>query len=224
MTNSELSFHDLLEAILRQRAKAFTAFSVVMLAAILITLFAPRTYVSEAHLFVRLGRENVVLDPTATLGESKTVSVSQSREHELNTVATILKSRQLAEKVVSAVGYAAILEDRADEQVAAASVVNVSGLPESLSPSLEITDRDKAIRHLSKNLRVEPVSQTNLVRILYKSHDAELSRNVVSRLIDTYLEEHARLHRSPGAHQFLADQTEKMQQDLQTAEDSANSF
>src|SRR5215475_9351413 len=33
-------------------------------------LFAPRTYRSEAKIFLRLGRESVGLDPTATTGQT----------------------------------------------------------------------------------------------------------------------------------------------------------
>ena len=85
------------------------AFLAVLAGTALVTILSPRAYRSQAKLFVRLGRENATLDPTATVGQAPVVAVQQSRENEINTAVEILKSRVLTEKVVDAVGPAAIL-------------------------------------------------------------------------------------------------------------------
>ena len=77
----------------------------------LYVLFAPRQYRSEAKLFVRIGRENVGLDATTTLGQSSPVtSLPMSREEEINTVVAILESRGLLEKVVDSIGAETVLD------------------------------------------------------------------------------------------------------------------
>jgi uncharacterized protein involved in exopolysaccharide biosynthesis len=68
---------------------------------------APRTYVSEARLFVRVGRESVTLDPTATTGQN--ISVYESRESELSSVVDVIQSRVVVEHVVDGLGPLVVL-------------------------------------------------------------------------------------------------------------------
>ena len=91
----------------RHKGKGICWFIVVVAAAAAVILYWPRGYRSEAKLFVRLGRESVSLDPTATLGQ--TIAVSESRENEINSILEILKSREIAERVVDLVGPELIL-------------------------------------------------------------------------------------------------------------------
>src|SRR5437773_1976209 len=91
-----LSFHDLGRALFRHKGKATLFFLAVLAGVTLWTLLSPRAYRSQAKLFVRLGRENATLDPTASFGQPPVVAVPQSRENEINTAAEILKSRVLA--------------------------------------------------------------------------------------------------------------------------------
>jgi polysaccharide biosynthesis protein PslE len=69
---------------------------------------APRVFRSAAKLFVRMWRESVTLDPTATTGQ--VVAAADSRESEVNAVVELLGSRALAEKMVDQFGPTAILE------------------------------------------------------------------------------------------------------------------
>ena len=94
------TLRDIYCALFRHKRKAIAFFLAVMTLVTLLTIFSPRVYRSEGTLFVRLGRENMTLDPTVTLGQEPTVAMSQSRENEINSVAEILQSRQLIEKVV----------------------------------------------------------------------------------------------------------------------------
>ena len=52
-----------------QRRPMALAFGGAMSIAVLYITFCPKTYTSEAKLFVRVGRESVSLDPTATTGQ-----------------------------------------------------------------------------------------------------------------------------------------------------------
>ena len=105
---------DVRRALYRHKCKAVCFFLAVMGTVTLITIFAPKIYRSEGKLFVRLGRENVALDPTATLGEKPIITVPLTRENEINSVVEILRGRVVIEKVVDAIGPEAIL-DQHDE-------------------------------------------------------------------------------------------------------------
>ena len=189
----------------------------VVLAATMVTIgLAPRSYQSEATLLVRLGRENVGLDPTVTLGESKTISLSQSRAQEINTVASILRTRNLLTQVAARVGPEAILNGKGISDAEDGVDPNVS--PGTWPDSADTGANDEAARRLEKNIRVEPIKESNLVRVVFESPDPALSQRVIDTLIDCYLTEHTRIHRTPGAHQFLADQTTKLREELADAE------
>ena len=54
--------------------------------------------------------------------------------------------------------------------------------------------------------------------ISYDAGSPALAQNVVSRMIEYFLEEHVRLNRTPGAQEFLAKQTAEIRQRLQDKE------
>ena len=161
-------------------------FVLVMGAAVAVTVLSPRVYRSEAKLFVRLGRENATLDPTATLGRDPIVAVPVMRDSEINSVVEILASRSLAEQVVDALGPQTILErpSRQQGQVAASegSTASAEALPdvnqasvgttglrglvdsvdwtgwlERLNLATPLGERDRAIARLTKRLNVHCV-------------------------------------------------------------------
>jgi uncharacterized protein involved in exopolysaccharide biosynthesis len=181
----------------------FSALTMIVVAAVI--LFSPRAYRSTAELFVRLGRENVTLDPTATLGQNPVVAVPSTRENEINTVVEVLKSRALLERVVSRLGSAALLE-------------GVRGGDEPEDARERALRQSKALRQLSRGLTVEAVKKTNVVRIDFEAASPEAAQEVVTALVELYLEHHARLNRTPGAHQFLQEQASQARAQLLRAE------
>ena len=84
-----------------------------------IIIFYPRSYVSAAKLYVRVGREIATLDPTATTGE--TIAVRIDQEHEINSLLDILESRGIAERVVDVVGVERVLAGGSTPGVSTAS-------------------------------------------------------------------------------------------------------
>ena len=78
----------------------------------------PRTYESEAKLMIRVGRESVSLDPTATT--SPTLTLHKTLEEEVITALEVLNSRQVAETVVDKLGAKAILSGELPDAVSAA--------------------------------------------------------------------------------------------------------
>jgi uncharacterized protein involved in exopolysaccharide biosynthesis len=184
----------------RHWRKAASAVIIVFAATALITWLMPRAYRSQAKLFVRLGRENATLDPTVTMGQAPVVSFQQTRENEMNTAVEILKSRVLIEKVVDAVGPAAILN-------------------ESAPATADEKQRYRAIVKLTKLLDVDPVKKSNVLAVTYDGPSPELSQSVVAKLVDYYLERHIHLSRTPEARQFLTEQTARQRAELTKSEE-----
>ncbi len=231
---------DLLFAVFRHKGKGVLFFGVVLAGTALFTIFAPRKFHSEGKLYVRLGRENATLDPTVTLGENSIVAIPQSRENEINSVAEMVQSRALLEKVVDKLGPAAVLEEgnaitatgniagnaiSADAAIVAqtaqqsGSVGNghAGGFRNSVKTLLGIpvmSDRDRALEKIAKNLKVEPARKSNVIEISYIAGSPKSAQAVVAALIDAYLAEHVRLNRPQGSHEFFAAQTNRLHDDL----------
>ena len=231
---TETTPRDVLRVLFRHKRKATIFFIVVMLVTVGVTLLSSPVYYSEGKFFVRLGRENATLDPTAGLGQDPIVAIPTSRENEINSVVEILKSRVVAEKVVDTIGPEAILGEGSPDDlsqqngvVAAIGRVTVevksamgivSGWLRQLSPGEEPSDRDLAITEFSRQLGVEPAKKSNVIRVSYQGSSPELSQDVVARLTDFYLEEHIRLNRTSGAQEFFNEQTSRLKLDLTEAE------
>ncbi len=195
-----LSFHGMLGAVMRRKGiVAGTALAVLALAAA-VTVFSPRSYRSQAKVLVRLGRENVTLDPTATFGQSPVIAVPASRENDVNSVAELIKSREILERVVAQVGPATILGDDSVDATSKAVLYN-------------------AVLHLARHLQVEVVKKTNVVAVSYEAATPELAQAVVTKVVDASLDQHLRLSRSAGTEGFLTEQAALLLKQLRQSED-----
>src|SRR4029079_6666466 len=111
---------------------------------------ASRKFQSEAKLLVRIGRESITLDPTATTGQF--VAMAESRDSELHGVEELLASRATAEKIVDQFGPGLILEKRSGEPSLGDKLAWLNSY--NLNPLRVYSLRDKAIKALSKNLGI----------------------------------------------------------------------
>ncbi len=226
----ETTLRDAYRALVRHRGKALAFFIVTMAATVLATLLMPRAYLSESKLFVRLGRENATLDPTVTLGSNPVVITPAAREDEMNSVAAMLASRTMLERVVDAVGPEVVLANVGQtsplqtpeaetpsgttSEKASSSFLRTIDVMRRALLGPDLPPRDQAIRRLSRQLKVEPVRKSNIVTVAYDAPTPELAQQVVASLVDAYLEEHSRLNRVPGSHRFFVEQAKRLGSEL----------
>jgi polysaccharide biosynthesis protein PslE len=165
--------------------------AVVFITAIAVALIPPR-YHSEAKLLVRLGRESVVLDPSARIGEAAVPM--EGRDKEINSEIELLKSRILTEQIVSSLGPNRIL---------------------GRSPTATVADKDvaSAVTLVEDKLTVEAIPDSNVLEIGYDSADPALSRDVIAKLIDAYLDARASVYRDQGDLKFFQDQLADAERD-----------
>jgi uncharacterized protein involved in exopolysaccharide biosynthesis len=182
-------------------------FSGIMLLTIAVTFLGSKTYTSEAKLFVRLGRESVALDPTATTGQ--VINVNESRENEINSVFELLKSRVVLAQVVAAVGPQVVLER--DSTV---SNVHTAGMFQSLNPFAPYSIEDNALKYLTKHLRIKAVKKTKIINVAYDAESPELAQAIVTSLIDNARDAHMRVNRTDGSQDFFATQTSHLREQL----------
>ena len=220
------TLRDVCRILFRHQRKMICFFVAVMLAAATYAFLSSKAYRSDATLFVRLGRENVALDATATFGQSTAVAVPTQRDEEINTEVEVLKSRQLLEKVVDAVTPQAILSPSPeslangteDSSPAAAPAEESTSLLEMLGVTTHQTPRERAIGVLEKRVSAEAAKKANIIQVSYEGNDARVAQRIVSKLIESYLDLHARLSRPAHAHEFLDRQTSTLKEQLTALE------
>ena len=222
-------------ALWRRRFLAFFLFAGTVLLILFGIMLTPRTYQSEAKLFVRLGRESVGLDPTATTGQ--TISVNEPRESELNSVMDVLSSRVILENVVERIGAETILKgyDPADpEQVAEAKqasegpLAKVKSLKSTASHTLQefttsiglsdpIGAREKAVLALSKTLSVTSTKKSTVISITCKAATPKLAQRIVEEAIAAFQAKHLEVNRTKGSHEFFVEQARLTDENYQQA-------
>jgi capsular exopolysaccharide synthesis family protein len=225
------SLRDLYYVLFRHKWKMILFFLAVTVSVFVRTYRSPEVYRSEAKLLVRLGRESVTLDPTATTGQI--INVSRSRESEVNLELEILKSRELSENVVDSIGPDAFIRRPArklsinspDDKVitkttqeAPTEVKKPLSSPERFNLVKPSDDRNKAVLEVMKNLEIKALKDSSIISISYEAESPELAQNVIATLIDSYLEKHIAVHQTPGSHQFFLQQVTNLRSTLAQSE------
>ncbi len=230
------SLRDFHYILFRHKWKVIVFFLAVVVTVTLGTFMLAETYRAEAKLLVKIGRENVSLDPTATTGQ--VIQMGQTRESEINSELDILRSRELAEKVVDDIGPEKFLNPPEEENLANGSsgaktpewkrVLKkkgqaVMGAPvdflENIGLVTPLDDREKAIIGLMKSLQIETQKNTNTLSLTYDSKSPKFAQTVLSRLIDFYLDKHITIHRTAGSYDFFDQQSQDLRNQLAKSEE-----
>ncbi|MAT69389.1 MAG: hypothetical protein CMJ58_07655 [Planctomycetaceae bacterium] len=227
-----------LATVLFRHKKKVLAFSLASLAlGVLVLLFAPRKYRSEARLFLQVGRESVRLDPTATTGA--TIGLQQSgRDYEINSAMEVLKSRAVIQKTLERIGNDPDLQsDAPDINKGAAVVLGNLAVPgggegrsdgsnalakavmtplhsaiEAVRSIDEISDQERAIIAIERNLKAEAEYESTVISVTYDADSPQLAQYVLDALLEVFREEHTRLHSTTGSKDFFASQRDELQQ------------
>jgi polysaccharide biosynthesis protein PslE len=182
-------------AIDRHWRKGAAVTAVAAVVAVLGTLLMPRSYYSEARLFVRFGRENQV-DPTASGGQM--VSLYESRESEINSLIEILKSRAIFDRVVGELGPGFVLYGRQAKE----EQTGQTGQPPTKAHQI-------AVARLIKTVAIAAPRKSNIITVACKANSPAMAQQIVAKLVEVYQDEHVRVHRSPGTYAFFEEQAEQ---------------
>jgi uncharacterized protein involved in exopolysaccharide biosynthesis/Mrp family chromosome partitioning ATPase len=199
-TQHEQSLRDLFYIGFRHKGKMLAWFLTVMAGVTAFTFLTSETYRSTAKLLLRLGRESVTLDPTATTGPI--ISVSQSRASEIQVELEILQSQELTERLVSALGPDVFCERAAVKEA-------VLGWLNLKAPA---ASRSDAVQVVMENLEVS--ARSNIIRLSYEAGSPQLAQKVLAQLIELYLEMHITVHQTHGAYEFFIQQSEELRHTL----------
>lgn len=193
----------------------------VVIACLSVILFWPRGYLSEARIFLQLGKESVAIDPTATSGGSMVNVQSSTREDEIITSLDILQSRELASKVVDSLSPEVVLgnSDATNENAASQGITSsITGL---LNQAINIvrqidplSDRERAIISIEKNLKVTAERKSEVIVLKFEAKSPQLAQTILATLVDLYKVEHTRIHRTDGSQKFFTEQQAVLAKEL----------
>jgi uncharacterized protein involved in exopolysaccharide biosynthesis len=195
---------DILAAGFRYKRTAALCFFGILTGAVLAAVLQPAQYRASTKFLVGEGR----IDPVVTTEPNVINEVKPVTEEDLNSEIELLRSPDVLRQVVVACGLDAH-KGRLDW---------LFGTPNQ--------DRRiaRAIDHLGKDLKVEPVKKSDLIEVTYVSRDPQLSAQVLRVLADAYLQKHVAVHSPPGQFQFFAQETDRYQKDLADAEAQLKQF
>jgi uncharacterized protein involved in exopolysaccharide biosynthesis len=212
-TYPQRSLRDFYYVLFRHKRKVILFFLAVMVVVTAGTFLTTEIYRSEARIMIRIGRESVTLPATATPGS--VISYGLDREREINSELEILKSRELAEKVVDEIGpqfFLARYEDLEFE----------TGLAHAQSRD-NPTKRDKAITQFVEHLKIEPQKISNILMISYEGYSPRQTQQTLAKLVDFYHEKHIAAHRTPGSYEIFDKEVQQLHSQLiQGEEDLKN--
>src|SRR6185436_11500093 len=163
----------------RNKGKMLLAFVLVVAGGLVYLATAEREYQSEAKMFVRPGRESVTVDPIVTNGQA--VTMADARESEINGIAEMLRSRALLEKVVDQLTPEGILEKEPGAKSIGDYLAPLDSV--NLNPAKVYSLRDKAIRRMTKNLRILTSKKSSIVTISYEARDPALAQKALENLL-----------------------------------------
>ncbi|MCU0710615.1 MAG: hypothetical protein MUC43_01055 [Pirellula sp.] len=190
----------------------------VAIACLSVILFWPRGYLSEARIFLQLGKESVALDPTATSSGSMVNVQSSTREDEIITALDILQSRELASKVVDSLTPEIVLGQSADGESTGGIAASLKGI---LNQAVDVvrqidplSDRERAIISIEKNLKVTAERKSEVVVLKFEAKSPQLAQMILATLVESYKEEHMRIHRTDGSQKFFSEQQAVLSKEL----------
>jgi uncharacterized protein involved in exopolysaccharide biosynthesis len=204
----DISLRELAAPLFRRKQVLIATFLIALTVAVAATLLVPPQFTSHMSLLVNRER----LDPLVTTeATTRTLTSSQpASEEEINSEAQLVKSRDVLEQVV----YANGLQKQ-----------HGFSLQSLFHPRQTQADRvERAVRALSKEIKVATGTKTNLIEISYTSSNPQLSYEVLKSLSNFYMEKHVAIHRPAGSYQFFAQETKTYRKAMEDSEARLRGF
>jgi len=209
-----LTLRSVLEIGYRRRRTFGACFIAIFLGAICAAIFMPRKYESELEILAHRERMDPIL--TAQPNAAMEQNVPSLTEEDINSEVAILRSQDLLEKVVVTCGLQNLDTQSWFKRL-------LSGF-QSEQPQDEHTKIRQAAIKLDKDLQIEPVKKSFIIRLGYSARDPEFAAHVLDKLGNLYLEKHAEVHRPKGAFAFFDRESQQYRQELEDAENRLAEF
>ncbi len=215
------SLRDALDIAFRHKKTIAAFFSVVMVSTIVVTFVISPVYESEVKFLIRLGRENLAIDPSVS---GPTASLNRDRESEVNSEVSIFTSRELAENVVDTLGeeafigpehpeYSAGLKGYAKRMVDEAKGAAMTALT-TMGLHTALPRREAAIGVVQKSLNVAAERRTNIISARFEASSPQLAHDTLELLMKAYFDRHIQVYSAQAKPAFFQDKAAQLREEL----------
>jgi uncharacterized protein involved in exopolysaccharide biosynthesis len=195
---------DIAAILFRRKWQIASTFLFVVFAITAATLLMPKQYESHMKILVKNERADMIVSAGGGDGSGYHGEVSET---EINSEIELLNGNNLLQQVVTKCDLARL--ESGDGAVG----------DERLSVTSE-----RAITRLQHDLKITPVRKANIIQISYSARNPHQAAAVLRQLAQSYLEEHLKVHSTPGTYQFFSSQAVHYQTELQDAEAKLEQF
>jgi uncharacterized protein involved in exopolysaccharide biosynthesis len=206
--SSANSARELAAVVFRNRRLIKITFLSTFVGAILGVILFGIKYEADTQILVKHRRADEVVS-TDTNSRDQLSSTDVPTEREINTEISLLKSGDLMAAVAKDCG----LDNRENH------------FWNALLPGRDENWRvTKAANKLRDDLKISEIPQSNMIEVVYRSHQPEMAARVVGDLDKLYLAKHLAVYRPPGVFDFFHSQAQHSQNDLAQAEAQLASY
>jgi uncharacterized protein involved in exopolysaccharide biosynthesis/Mrp family chromosome partitioning ATPase len=196
--HSGMKLGDILFALFKRKLTIVVCAALGILAAGVLYRFYPPSYESQAKLLVRYVLERSGVDPVEA--EKAATASNNQGDRVIGAEIEILTSWDLAMEVARAIG------------------------PKRLLPTAKEPTDSQAAGSIISGLKVISPKESNIIFISYKNGNPEVATLVLQELLSRYFVKHLEVHRSAGAFDFVAQQTDQVRARLNQTEDALKSL
>lgn len=202
---SATSIKDVLKILFRRKWVILVAvLATTGLAAVGAYLRAPEFAASATFLVHR--------DRPPTLSGDARPPWAMNREEVIQTEIAIMKSEAVLGDVVERLG---LVDREKPVRGLAATLRGMRGGLDRAGLTWEVGPRDKWMAWIRRSLDVQPLVQSDVVRVSLTGADRELVTEVLDALSRAYLDAHAELYRNQGVYEFYEGQVEQARASLE---------
>lgn len=211
--NRDLGF---LYSLWRHKGKVLLWSACVMGLSALAIVYLPKSYASSAKIYLRLGRESVTLDPSATTG--KTVEIQDSRENQVTSTREMLYSWSLLEYVVDQIGPEVIIKDEpANAADANSPVVRAIEWLSVLDLTRPVSPREQAATKLYNSMYIDTEQNSSVIEVTFTAKSPKLAQRILETYLDECQRHYVTANRTVGTLEFFTDQSAELKKRLEDA-------
>jgi uncharacterized protein involved in exopolysaccharide biosynthesis len=196
--HSGVNMNAVLFALFKRKRTIMVCALVGIIAAAAFYFLYPPSYESQAKLLVRYVLERSGVDPVEA--EKAGAVANTEADRVIGAEMEILTSWDLAADVARAIG------------------------PKRLLPTAKAPTESDAAGSIISGLKVISTKGSNIIFISYKNSNPEIATLVLQELLSRYFVKHLEVHRSAGAFDFVAQQTDQVRARLNQTEDALKSL
>ena len=215
---SGVKLGDIFFALFKRKRTIMACAALGIIAAAAFYFLYPPSYESQAKLLVRYVVERSSVD---SVERANPAGAANDTDKVIGAEVEILTSWDLAVQVAQALGPQRLLPPAHDPF---SRLVRAIGLQRLLPPSGASATEGKAAQSIASGLKVVANKGSNIIFISYENRNPEIATLVLQELLSRYFVKHLEVHRSVGAFDFVAQQTDQVRGRLNQSEDGLKSL